>query len=86
MYVMDIIRLTINHVLVVVNCSVTHLVVTGDSWVAQVADVDDVGCRVAVGRDTSTLELVDFIVKDDVLLVAAIEDGALVDVSGTCES
>lgn len=77
----DTMRLTINNILIVVNRAVPHLVVSGDLRVSKVADIDDIGRGKAIGGDAGPFKLVDFVVHDDILLIVAIEDCALVDVS-----
>lgn len=87
-----------------VDGTVPHLVVPGDFGVAEIADVDYVGCCEAlrlvsirseallhrtayICGNTSPLKLIDLVVHDDVLLVATVQHGSLVDVasSGVCD-
>ena len=67
--------------LVVINTTMPEPVASGHLWLSEILDVHDVCDWEAIGCLSTSAEFVELIVKHNVLLVLAIENRALVDVT-----
>lgn len=80
--VVGLVTKTINDVLIVVDRFSWGLVITGVFWFLKRADVENVSGGVVVGSFTRLIDLVEFVVQEEVSHVLRIGEPALVGVCG----